>query len=276
MRGMEFRMLGSSSSGNSALLKTADSLILIDAGFSARRLGQLMAKAGYRLEELDAICVTHEHADHCKGIGGLAKLAHLPVFANRHTARAIQSRLKHRPNWRLFENGRAFGFRDLTIQPFSVPHDAVDPVAFFFETGNDDLFSPKCSLAWVTDLGHAPTLVRERIRSADCLVLEANHDNDLLDRDERRPWSTKQRIKGRHGHLSNAAAFSLLKECLSEGARPAWRSLVLAHLSKDCNRPRLVEDCFEPLRAATPAGPLALQVIDPTADEPAEALAVGA
>lgn len=269
-------MLGSSSSGNAGLLKTADSLVLIDAGFSARRLGQMLARAGHKLEELDAVFVTHEHADHCKGLGGLSKLAHLPVFANRHTARAVQSRLKHRPNWKVFDNGRAFAFRDLTIEPFSVPHDAVDPVAYFFETGHDDLFSPRCSLAWVTDLGHAPTLVRERIRSADCLVLEANHDVDLLDGDPNRPWSTKQRIKGRHGHLSNAAAYSLLNECLSAGERPRWRDLVLAHLSRDCNRPTLVEECFAPLRAAGVNGTLKLQVVDPGAEEPAAALAVGA
>ena len=172
---LRFRILGSGSSGNAALLQTDETRVLVDAGFSARRLGELLAAAGESLERVDAIFLTHEHGDHAAALTGLAKHSHIRIFANRATANAAQLKLRHRPQWQIFETGSSFSFRDLHVTSFPVPHDAQDPVGFLIAHGHDDLLSPRRSIAWVTDLGHAPAQVRERIREADVLVVEANH-----------------------------------------------------------------------------------------------------
>jgi hypothetical protein len=142
---MRFSILGSGSSGNSALLVTAQARVLVDAGFSARRLDQLLAAEGYSLEQIDAVFLTHEHGDHASGIDGLKKYPQIQFYANSATAKAIQRSLTHRPSWKIFETGARFRFRDLEVQSFAVPHDAHEPVGFRFATGEDgDLFSPIC------------------------------------------------------------------------------------------------------------------------------------
>lgn len=243
---MRFSILGSGSAGNSALLQTANSRVLVDAGFSAKRLGELLEAAGEKLAAIDAIFLTHEHGDHAAALGGLARHPHIKVFANRATAQALQAGLKHRIDWQLFETGSTFRFRDLEISSFAVPHDAQDPVGFLIAHGEDDLLSPRRSLAWLTDLGHTPQHVRERIREADVLVVEANHCPQMLQADTKRPWSTKQRISGRHGHLSNTGARELLESVTS----PRWRHVFFTHLSRDCNSLAAVEAaCTAPLTA---------------------------
>ncbi|HEX7632662.1 MAG TPA: MBL fold metallo-hydrolase [Lacunisphaera sp.] len=233
---MRFSILGSGSAGNSAFLQTDNARVLVDAGFSAKRLEGLLAALGEKLAAIDAIFLTHEHSDHAAALTGLARFPQIKVFANRATAQALQRSLKHRIDWHLFETGAAFRFRDLEVHSFSVPHDAQDPVGFRISHGEDDLLSPRRSLAWLTDLGHAPQHVREHIRDVDVLVVEANHCPQMLEADTKRPWSTKQRISGRHGHLSNAAA----RELLASIATPRWRHVFLTHLSRDCNSPAAV------------------------------------
>jgi len=266
--GLRFRILGSSSQGNSALLRTGEATILIDAGFSARRLGQLLAEEGLTLDDLDAVLLTHEHGDHSKGLTGLARLPGLEVYANRETAGHLHRRHGRKLNWKTFETGRPFRYRDLEVDPIPVPHDACDPVAFTFTTGANDLFSPRTSLAWVTDLGYIPQIVRERVREVDMLVIEANHDVAMLDGDERRPWSLKQRIKSRHGHLSNDAAYELVGELGADGAR--WQQVYLGHLSRDCNDVARVRrrfaDCAPVNGGNRPK--FAIEVIDPEAGTP--------
>src|SRR3954471_18787460 len=233
---LRFRILGSGSSGNAALLESDDTRVLVDAGFSARKLGEMLAAAGSGWGRIDAIFLTHEHSDHAAALSGLARHAHIQVFANRATAGALQRSLKHTINWQLFETGAAFRFRDFEVRSFAVPHDAQDPVGFLIAHGHGDLISPRHSLAWLTDLGHAPGNVREHIREVDVLVVEANHCPQMLEADTKRPWSTKQRISGRHGHLSNAAAGELLSSIVT----PRWRHVFLTHLSRDCNSPAAV------------------------------------
>ena len=235
-----FKILGSSSSGNSAILKVSDSTILIDAGMTGRKLETLLKNIGMNPENLDAVFLTHEHNDHSAGVRGLSKFQNLPIFANRDTIQALQPKLRKRPNWKIFETGNSFSFGPFKIDPFSVPHDAYDPVGFYFEWGKDDLFEPRSSLAWVTDLGFVPTLVKEKIRKANILVIEANHCSKMLEEDTKRPWSLKQRIRGRHGHLSNDNTYEMLNSI----EKPCWEKLFLMHLSKDCNDIQNIRERF--------------------------------
>jgi phosphoribosyl 1,2-cyclic phosphodiesterase len=238
--------LGSGSSGNSALIVTDGSRILLDAGFSARKLAGLLAPLGESIDRVDAVFVTHEHGDHSSGIESLKRFPHLKFFANAPTARAVQKTLTWSPEWKIFSTGTSFQFRDLDIESFSIPHDAQDPVGFRFTSGLDsDLFSPRRTLAWVTDLGHAPQNVRDRIRESDVVVVEANHCHRMLEADPKRSWNLKRRIGGRHGHLSNER----MSELLSSVASPRWRRVYLAHMSRDCNSRDAVEKSLLTLRS---------------------------
>ncbi len=229
--GLRFQILGTSSSGNCALIESAESRILLDAGFSGRRLEALLRGLGKPIESIDAVFLTHEHSDHTAGLRGLSRHRHLHYFANYATAKVAQDRLSRQLSWKLFESGTSFRYRDLEIDTLKLPHDAMDPVGFIFRSGGDDLFNPRGSLAWMTDLGHVPERLAAKVREVELLVLEANYDEDLLQRDTKRPHSVKQRIQGRHGHLSNRDACAFLQSVHN----PRWRKVLLGHLSKDCN-----------------------------------------
>ncbi|KAF0095394.1 MAG: beta-lactamase domain-containing protein [Puniceicoccaceae bacterium 5H] len=265
---MRFQILGSSSSGNCALLETDDTCILIDAGFSGRKLKTLLRAAGRSVDDLHGVFITHEHGDHATGVKGLSQQRpDLPFFANYDTAQAVQRPLKRDVRWVLFETHKQFKFRDLEITSCLIPHDAYEPVAYTFATGGHDLFNPYRKLAWITDLGHTTDHVRELAADADVLVLESNHDPDLLANDPFRPYSVKARISGQHGHLSNEAAASFLQSF----HRPRWRHLYLAHLSKDCNEPDRVDHSIRGAGCRC-----AHTVVDPTApaQEPLDLLAL--
>lgn len=231
--GLRFQVLGTSSSGNCALIETDKTRILLDAGFSGRRLEAMLQRIGKPVETIDAVFLTHEHSDHIAGVRGLSRHRHLAFYANYGTAEVTQSRQSRELPWRVFETGSSFTFKDLTIESVLLPHDAMEPVGFVFHAGSGSLFDPRGTLAWLTDLGHAPAALGEWVREAQVLVLEANHDPELLENDPNRPFSVKQRISGRHGHLSNGAARAFLESV----ERPCWRQVLLGHLSRDCNRP---------------------------------------
>jgi phosphoribosyl 1,2-cyclic phosphodiesterase len=223
-----FTILGSGSRGNCAYLETDEVRLLIDAGFSTRQIRQRLAALGRSPESLTAILITHEHSDHIQGLGGMAEKLRLPVFCNRLTRDAIESLLGIRLESRLFETGGSFEIGDVGVESFSIPHDAQDPVGFLIRTAT-------ANIGFLTDLGHTTTLVLNRIKPAHALVLEANYDVKLLQDDMKRPWSIKQRIAGRHGHLSNEAAANAVQEVVSADLK----HLYLGHLSQDCNRPEL-------------------------------------
>ena len=232
---MQFTILGSGSNGNCAYLEYGNTRLLIDAGFSARQIRERLEQIGRSPETLTGILLTHEHTDHTTGLGTLCGKLPLPVpiYCNRLTKEAVEIQFeeaikKRRFEFRLFSTGAAFEVGDVGVETFSVPHDAYDPVGFLLRVNG-------ARIGFLTDLGHATKLVMERVRLAQVLVLEANHDEKLLQNDLRRPWSLKQRISSRHGHLSNDAAAGVLEEIMS----PDLRHVYLGHLSRDCNKPEL-------------------------------------
>ena len=242
---MRFCILGSGSAGNCALIVTDRARVLVDVGFSLRKTKELLAAVGESIERVDAVFLTHEHGDHSAGISGLKKFPGIKIFANEATKRAVQANLEHSPSWQVFQTGSRFRFLDLEVESFSVPHDAHEPVGFRFTHGEEgDLCSPKRTLAWLTDMGHVPSGLPERLRECDVVVVESNHCPKMLEADHRRSWSTKQRISGRHGHLSNQAARALLASVPS----PKWKRVYLTHLSRDCNSLEAVEAVFSGLR----------------------------
>jgi len=226
---VRFTILGSGSSGNCALLEAGETRLLIDAGFSARQIRERLASIARTPESLSGILITHEHGDHIQGLGTLCGRLGVPIYANRLTREAIERQF---PQTRLkfvtFETGAAFSVGSVDVQTFSVPHDAMDPVGFVLETAAG-------TVGFLTDLGHATKLILERVKRARLLVLEANHDLRLLQEDVKRPWSTKQRILSRHGHLSNDAAAEVAEQL----AAGDLKEIYLGHLSRDCNRPEL-------------------------------------
>jgi phosphoribosyl 1,2-cyclic phosphodiesterase len=221
-------ILGSGSAGNCAYVETPEARILVDAGFSARQIRQRLASIGRTPENLTGILITHEHSDHVQGLSVLAEKLRIPIYCNRATQEAIQFQLNIKVDCRLFTTGASFDIGDVLVETFAIPHDAQDPVGFLLRTNGTNL-------GFLTDLGHATKLVLERVRSANVLVLESNHDVKLLQDCVRRPWSLKQRILGRHGHLSNEAAAEAAREIMSA----ELRYLYLGHLSRECNRPEL-------------------------------------
>jgi phosphoribosyl 1,2-cyclic phosphodiesterase len=224
---LHLTVLASGSSGNCALVETPDTRVLVDAGLSAKRVAEKLATLGVAPDQLDAILLTHEHSDHAAAVGVWGRRHGTPVFANRLTAEALSSTTKG-VNWKIFQTGCSFDLGSLQIQSFSIPHDAAEPVGFVLGCGGQ-------ALGFLTDLGFPTRMVIERVRSVHTLVIEANHDEKMLQEDTRRPWSTKQRIMSRHGHLSNAAAAEVLADIAGNNLRRA----LLGHLSEDCNTPEL-------------------------------------
>ena len=225
---VQLTILGSGSAGNCAHLETGETRLLIDAGLSGRQIRQRLLSIGRAPEGLSGILITHDHSDHIQGLTGLAAKLQIPVYCNRLTREAIAGTLEIKCDFRLFETGATFELGDTSVETFSVPHDAQDPVGFLIRTAAGNF-------GFLTDLGHATKLVLQRVRPANVLVLESNHDVEMLQNDPYRPWSLKQRILSRHGHLSNDDAANALEEIVSA----ELRHLYLAHLSRDCNRPEI-------------------------------------
>ena len=219
-------VLGSGSKGNAAVVRCGSTHILVDAGLNAKQLVLRMNKLGIVPEQLDAILISHEHQDHAQGIDVLLRQRDIPVFANALTREALSHKMKSSIAWKIFHSGQTFSLGELNINSFCISHDAAEPVGFVL-TGNNT------QLSIVSDVGHVTKLMRENLRGSHGLYIEANYDQALLERDTKRPWSTKQRIASRHGHLSNAQTAELLAEIACE----KLKLVMLSHLSSDCNSP---------------------------------------
>jgi phosphoribosyl 1,2-cyclic phosphodiesterase len=229
LTGVSFCILASGSSGNAAFLSTGNTRILIDAGLSMKELARRLALIGESLESIDAILISHEHSDHVAGLPVLArsKKVRARVFLTRLTAPAIDWG-GGQPRLETFQAGAAFTVGDVEVTSFSIPHDALDPVAFCLEAGG-------ARIGIVTDLGYIPASIKFHLRHTDLLMLESNHDLDML-KVGPYPWSIKQRVMSRVGHLSNLG----MSEFLMQDLDPSTHRLVLGHLSEQNNHPEIV------------------------------------
>jgi phosphoribosyl 1,2-cyclic phosphodiesterase len=228
---MSFRVhvLGSGSRGNSILLETSETRLLVDAGFSGRAIEARLAAVGIPPDTVSALVITHEHRDHTHGMGVFARRWRVPIYIARATADSCAALLTGAEELRFYEAGAPIDVGDLRVEPFLTCHDAIDPIGVTVRQRPGGL---KVGIA--TDLG-TPTLpVRHALQGCELLILEANHDDVML-RTGPYPWSVKSRIAGRHGHLSNRAAAQLGTELHHRGLA----AVVLAHLSQECNEPDL-------------------------------------
>jgi phosphoribosyl 1,2-cyclic phosphodiesterase len=223
--GLSACVLASGSKGNAIYLAGGQTRILVDAGLSGREIERRMKARQLSAADLDAIIVTHEHSDHIQGVGVLARRYNIPVHINRRTALAGNGRLGNITNLVHFRCGTGFRVGALEIHPFTTSHDAADSAGFTIRCKG-------CKAGIATDLGIATELVKKHLENCQLLVLEANHDPQMLI-DGPYPWPLKQRIRGRNGHLSNTQCRDLLGELLHADLK----QVVLAHLSENNNTP---------------------------------------
>lgn len=219
-------ILGSGSKGNCTLLATEKTRLLIDVGLNRKETYARLAAVGERLDGFDALIISHEHTDHVSGLRLLAADLKVPVYISPATRDALSPG----PKLRAFEHftpGGKFTVGDVEITAFSIPHDAVDPVAFTFQTQG-------IKIGVVTDLGYVPEVVKQHVRGCHALVFESNHDLEML-KVGPYPWHVKQRVMSRQGHLSNRTTAGFLTEDYDGAAQV----LVLAHLSETNNHPEI-------------------------------------
>jgi len=224
-------VLASSSAGNSTFIATERTRILVDAGLSRKEILARLTAIGEDGELLDAILVTHEHTDHVAGLVPMARCAgrrNIPVYLTTLTSPAIPWG-EYTPALERFQAGSSFTVGDIEVDSFTVPHDAADPVAFSFRTQG-------IKISQVTDLGYLPDSIKVHVAGSDLLILESNHDLDML-KVGPYPWSVKQRVMGRNGHLSNDVVSNFIRNDLDTRTS----TLILGHISEHNNHPAIVQ-----------------------------------
>ncbi len=231
-------MLASGSSGNATFIATGRTRLLIDAGLSRREICTRLASIGEDASRLDAILISHEHSDHVSGLPVLCRhidsdrrragCPAVPVFLTRICASTLRWE-NHQPAIEAFQAGSSFTIGDVDVGTFTIPHDAIDPVGFRFQAEG-------LKLGIVTDLGYIPDSIKHHLRGAHFLVLESNHDLEML-KVGPYPWSVKQRVMSRVGHLSNDVTCGYIRDELDAGTQV----LVLGHLSEHNNHPSIVK-----------------------------------
>ncbi len=222
---MRFSVLASGSSGNAVYIENDKHAFLVDAGFSAKKMDSLMAGINRSMKQVDGIFVTHEHSDHIKGIGVVARKYGMPIYANEKTWQAMDGLVGNIPLEQRFQFDMetVLSFGSIDIQSFAVSHDAVDPMFYVFHE-NDK------KLAIITDTGYVSDRMKGYIKGADSFVFESNHDVSMLQMG-RYPWSVKRRILSDVGHVSNEDAAVAMSEVVEQKETKIY----LSHLSKDNN-----------------------------------------
>jgi len=240
-------ILASGSKGNAILVADNQTRVLFDAGLSGIEIERRCKSKGFHPNQLDAIVVSHEHSDHIQGVGVLARRFGLPVYISEMTGQTANSMLGKIADVRYFECGNAFTVNAWTISPFSISHDAEDPAGF-------TILNNGLKIGIATDLGVVTAMVKERLKACHMLILEANHDPEMLINGPY-PWPLKQRIQSRTGHLSNEDSRELVRVLKHKGLQ----HVVLAHLSETNNTPQkalqevgpALNDCNTKLHVAT-------------------------
>jgi phosphoribosyl 1,2-cyclic phosphodiesterase len=220
-------VLASGSSGNCSLVATDRTRILVDAGLSFKELTKRLASIGEQPGSLDAVLVTHEHCDHISGLVRLAKKTAAAIYVTHQTAPLIDWE-DATPRLERFQAGARLSVGDIEIDSFTIPHDAIDPVGFCFRTQG-------IHIGVVTDLGYIPDSIKFHLRDSQVLLLESNHDLDML-KVGPYPWAVKQRVMSRNGHLSN----EVVGDYLSHEFDSSTATLILGHLSEHNNHPEIV------------------------------------
>ena len=226
---LEFCSLYSGSSGNSLLVKTENTNILIDAGVSSKKIETALNSIDIDPNSLDGILITHEHSDHVQGLGTFAKKYNLPVFVNQKTLDAMPKQKEKiaEKNINLIKIEEKFEIKDLKIKPFAIPHDAVNPCGF-------NIFKDNSKISIATDIGHMSNGIIKNLEDSLFILLEANYDPEVL-MYSKYPYQLKTRIAGPTGHLSNEMAGKTISYLLKSGLKQA----MLGHLSKESNFPEL-------------------------------------
>ncbi|MDT0089665.1 MBL fold metallo-hydrolase [Listeria marthii] len=226
---IRFSILASGSSGNATLVETGDQKILIDCGLSGKKMEGLFAQVGRDMNDLDAILITHEHSDHIKGLGVLARKYKLPIYANAKTWKAMDNMIGEVSSDQKFqfdmETVKSFG--SMQVESFGVSHDAIEPMFYIFHKGNK-------KFVMITDTGYVSDRMKGHISGADAYLFESNHDVEML-RMGRYPWNVKRRILGDEGHVSNEDAAIAMSEVITDQTKRIY----LGHLSKDNNMKEL-------------------------------------
>jgi phosphoribosyl 1,2-cyclic phosphodiesterase len=238
--GVSVAVLASGSHGNTAVVQTSKTKILVDAGISCRETFKRLKALDEDPRSLSAILITHEHSDHVYGLWTLARKLRIPVFMTGAThlmwAKALRDENGVRPTLErleIFASGKRFQVGDIEVTPFTIPHDAADPVGFTFRAEG-------VKVGFATDLGYLPVSVRDHLRRCEVLVMESNHDVEML-RVGPYPWSVKQRVMSRVGHLSNDA----LAEFFTSDYDGEAAYVVLAHISEHNNHPEIARRAAE-------------------------------
>ena len=224
---VKFCVLASGSSGNCAFIATETTRVLVDAGLSLKELTRRLALIGEQPGRLTAVLITHEHSDHISGLATLARRLRVPLYMTWLTEPRLEW-TESKPAIETFIAGTRIAIGDLEIDSFTIPHDAADPVGFCF-------YSDGIKIGYVTDLGYIPESVKFHLRGAQLVLLESNHDLEML-KVGPYPWSVKQRVMSRVGHLSN----DVMSDFLIDDFDGATHTLVLGHLSEHNNHPEIV------------------------------------
>lgn len=225
---MKFCILASGSKANCTIVSEGDTRLLIDCGIRFRAFSDRLAAVGVAPDSISAICLTHDHSDHMQGLDVF--LRHhpgVPLYATEGSCASISRCLRDKQTWNIITPGSEFSIGCLRIHPFATPHDASESVGYLFRCPSGS------TLGYATDLGYVPAMVQMRLAQCNALILESNHDRGML-RNSGRPWSLIERISGNTGHLSNEQSAELVDALLDTAP---LRTLVLAHLSEECNTP---------------------------------------
>lgn len=219
--------LASGSKGNSLFLQTPQTKILVDVGLSCMEIEKRLSKIDIEPTQIDALLITHEHMDHIRGVKRLSELYNIPIFCNAETAKGIFDQTGQYEGFKIFSTEESFEYKDLTVYPYSIQHDTLDPVAFRICTN-------KLKIGVCTDLGIVTPIVQQQLEHLDFLLIESNHEPSMVHACSR-PRVYKERVLGRQGHLSNDECSIALDKCKNSSLKQVF----LAHLSEECNNPEL-------------------------------------